>query len=455
MNKNRLTVSGIKTIAKELKDKLSSNHISNVTIINSFDLIMSFSNYRQEKLLISLNPQNPFLSLIEIKDSCPTKIGSLNDTLRKEVKDGYILDVEVINEDRIISIEYGYTNEYFDKEIRFLVIEFIPHRPNLFLLDENKKIRFAFHYSDMSSTRPVLKGLIYQEPINENKIIEDFDYESYKKESLSYYYQAKHRRLEEQFKPVLQHIKSRIKTLKQKIAVLNKEMDEANQGLQCQEIGSSILALSYDEESLKDYIEENNIGYDWNIKPSINAEKYFKRYKKYKRTLEMDQLELDKTSDEINYLTDCLNQTRFMNEEDVVELGNLLFPHKFKLPARRKVEYKPDSIKVDGATIYFGKNAKQNDNLTFKKANRDYTFVHIKDYHGSHVVIDQNKPSNEVLLTACEIALLLSGKDCGDVQVTLIKNVKKGTTPGQAILGSYQTYTINKIREKTADLLKK
>ena len=125
------------------------------------------------------------------------------------------------------------------------------------------------------------------------------------------------------------------------------------------------------------------------------------------------------------------------------------------MPARRKVEYKPDSIKVDGATIYFGKNAKQNENLTFKKANRDYTFVHIKDYHGSHVVIDQNKPSNEVLLTACEIALLLSGKDCGDVQVTLIKNVKKGTTPGQAILGSYQTYTINKIREKTADLLKK
>ena len=143
-----------------------------------------------------------------------------------------------------------------------------------------------------------------------------------------------------------------------------------------------------------------------------------------------------------------------MNEEDIMELSELLFPNKFKMGGKKKIEAKPGEITIDGTKIYFGKNAKQNDCLTFKKAQKDYYFFHIKDVHGSHVIVANNNPSNEIKLVACEIALLLSQKDCGEVQSTQVRNVKKGSFLGQALLTSYETYTIKEIREETKSLLK-
>ena len=51
--------------------------------------------------------------------------------------------------------------------------------------------------------------------------------------------------------------------------------------------------------------------------------------------------------------------------------------------------------------------------------------------------------------------LLLSNKNVGDVQVTLVKNIKKGSQLGEALLSSYETYTINNIREQTKLLLER
>ena len=135
MNELKITSSDLKVIVDDLRNKICHNHMSNITIINSCDLFMTFSNYRKEKLLISLNPHHPFISFVDIKDPCGTKVGMLSDLLRKEVKDGYILDVQTINNDRIVSIEYIHTNDYYDKEKRKLILELIPLRPNLIICD--------------------------------------------------------------------------------------------------------------------------------------------------------------------------------------------------------------------------------------------------------------------------------------------------------------------------------
>lgn len=455
MNELKITSTDLQVIVDDISQKIVHNHMSNITIINSFDLFVTFSNYRKEKLLISLNPHHPFVALVNIKNPCPTKVGVLSDLLRKEVKDGYILKVESLNNDRIVCIHYVYTNDYFDKEERKLVLELIPLRPNLLILDKDNKIIYAKHSSDISSIRPVNKGLIYRLPDNSGTISDhNFSFEAFNKAAEDYYLEAKHKRLEEQFKPVLQHIKSRIKTLKQKIKVLNQEIEEAQSNFKYQDIGSMILTYAYDKEELRQYIIKNNIYYDNTLTPGVNAEKYFHKYKKAKRTIEMDKVELNKTADEIDYLETCLAQSKYMNEDEIIELANILFPNKFKINPKQKLESRPGEVIVNGFKISFGKNAKQNDFLTFKKANRDDLFLHIKDFHGSHVIISGDNPNNETILTGCEIALLLSGKECGDVQSTKVKNVKKGSFVGQAILTSHQTYTINNIRQKTKDLLK-
>lgn len=457
MNSLKITSKDLISIVSELKEKIKFNHISNVTIINSYDIFFSFSIYRKEKLFISLNPQHPFVCLISIDNPCGTKIGMLNDYLRKEVKDGFLLDVETLNSDRIVKISYNRTNEYFDKEQRSIIIELIPHRPNFIVLNNDGTILFATHQTDIANERPILKGLKYVLPENSNFELkeEEFNLELFKESVSNYYIEAKRKRLQEQFKPVLTHIKSRIKTLKTKIKVLNKEIEEAKSHFVYQEIGTMILTYAYDENELNNYVKENNINYDPSLNPGLNANKYFQKYKKAKRTVEMDEKELVKTSDEIDYYESCLAQSKYMNEDDILELAALLFPHKFKIGNRKKIEAKPGEVVVENTKIYYGKNAKQNDFLTFKKSNKTDLFLHIKDEHGSHVVIASSNPCNEVILTACEIALLLSGKEEGEIQATQIKNIKKGSFIGQAILTSYESYIIKSVRSKTKKLLNK
>ena len=455
MNNLQITSKDLQVIVSDLKEKIKFNHISNVTIINSYDIFFSFSMYRKEKLFISLNPQHPFVCLVSIDNPCGTKIGMLNDYMRKEIKDGFLLDVEALNNDRIVKISYNRTNEYFDKEERSIIIELIPHRPNFIVTNEEDIILFATHQTDIANERPIIKGLKYVLPENSNaELIEDeFNLDEFKENAASYFVDAKRKRLQEQFKPVLTHIKSRIKTLKTKIKVLNKEIEEAKSHFVYQEIGTMLLTYAYDENELNNYVKENNIDYDPSLNPGLNANKYFQKYKKAKRTVEMDEKELAKTSDEIAYYEDCLAQSKYMNEDDIQELAVLLFPNKFKLGSKKKIETKPGEVTVGGTKIFYGKNAKQNELLTFKKSNKSDLFLHIKDEHGSHVVIASSNPSNEVILTACEIALLLSGKEEGEIQATEIKNIKKGSFTGQAILTSYKSDIIKSVRSKTKKLL--
>ena len=457
MNCLKITSKDLVSIVNDLKEKIKFNHISNVAIINSYDIFFSFSMYRKEKLFISLNPQHPFVCLVSIDNPCGTKIGMLNDYMRKEIKDGFLLDVETLNNDRIVKISYNRTNEYFDKEERSIIIELIPHRPNFIVLNEEDKILFATHQTDIANERPIIKGLKYVLPENSNAELseDEFNLDVFKENAENYFVDAKRKRLQEQFKPVLTHIKSRIKTLKTKIKVLNKEIEEAKSHFVYQEIGTMLLTYAYDENELNNYVKENNIEYDPSLNPGLNANKYFQKYKKAKRTVEMDEKELAKTSDEIAYYEDCLAQSKYMNEDDIQELAVLLFPNKFKLGSKKKIETKPGEVTVEGVKIYYGKHAKQNELLTFKKSNKNDLFLHIKDEHGSHVVIASSNPSNEVILTACEIALLLSGKEEGEIQATEVKNIKKGSFIGQAILTSYKSYIIKSVRSKTKKLLNK
>ena len=449
-----ITASALNEIVSNISNKIEHNHMSNITVINSTDLFITFSNYRKEKLLVSLNPAHPFISLVDIKNPCGTKVSNLSDTLRKEVKDSYLSKIETLNNDRVVSFKYIFTNDYFDKEERYMILELIPHRPNLILVNNENKILFATHYADLTNERPIEKGLIYKSLINNNVVQEStFDYEKFQKKANDYYQTALRKRLEEQFKPVLQHIKSRIKTLKQKIKVLNQEMEIAKENYKWKEIGSTILTYAYNEELLKEYISENEIPYDQGQTPGVNANKCFQKYKKAKRTIEIDENELKKTESEIEYLETCLAQSKYMTEDDIIEMANLLFPKKFKIGAKQKIQSKYGELAVNGYKIMYGKNAKQNDQLTFKRANKNDLFLHIQNEHGSHVIIEGNEPDNDTILTACEIALLLSGKDCGDIQYTLVRNVKKGSYLGQAILTSYKTYTIKQIREETQKLL--
>ena len=89
------------------------------------------------------------------------------------------------------------------------------------------------------------------------------------------------------------------------------------------------------------------------------------------------------------------------------------------------------------------------------KLDREYTWLHIKNLSGSHLVICNRKPTENELLFACEFALLCSHQKVGEIVYTKKKNVRRGHTLGEAIIKNQTTVKLNKIREETVEAFAK
>jgi len=105
----------------------------------------------------------------------------------------------------------------------------------------------------------------------------------------------------------------------------------------------------------------------------------------------------------------------------------------------------------DGFAIFVGRNAKENDELTFGLAKSDDLWLHARGTPGSHVVVRLGKsidPPHETIRDAATLALLYSdlkksGK--GEVIYTRRKWVKKakGQAPGAVLVTQEQSIYVN------------
>ena len=342
------------------------------------------------------------------------------------------------------------------RENKDLIFELIPQRSNMVLVDKENKVIFALNYAPLETVRPILKGITYIAPQKKDTFVTDetkADEKEFKNYAQLYLRESIHKRLLERYDLLFKHIKSRTKSQKAKIKVLEAEIDNAKNNLRYQEIGNMILALLDDEEQLNDYLKEQKVSLNPDYTLGQNANLFFKKYKKAKRTIEMDGLELEKARNEIIRYETYSATINFMDDDDLFELAMELLPNKFTPQKNKAPKSKISFVMVDGAKIYFGKNAKQNNEITFKISKPSYTYLHIKDYHGAHVVIANDKPTKEQLLTAAEMCLILSNKTVGDIMYAPIAYAKKGTALGEALLKTYELITLTSIRKETYDKL--
>ena len=111
MEKIQLSLSLLKEIVLELDKKIKNNHFSHIAVINSSDILFSFSFYTKEKMLLSLNHHHPFISLIGKDFNSPTLNGGLSENLRKLIKGAYITNIEILNDDRILKLSLLKTDD--------------------------------------------------------------------------------------------------------------------------------------------------------------------------------------------------------------------------------------------------------------------------------------------------------------------------------------------------------
>jgi predicted ribosome quality control (RQC) complex YloA/Tae2 family protein len=116
---------------------------------------------------------------------------------------------------------------------------------------------------------------------------------------------------------------------------------------------------------------------------------------------------------------------------------------------------------ADGLPIFVGRNARENDELTFRLANNEDLWLHARGASGSHVVVRLSKgadPPPETLRDAATLALFYSGlkkSGKGEVVYTRRKWVKpaKRQSPGAVIITQEKTIHVH-LDTKRLDALK-
>ncbi len=191
------------------------------------------------------------------------------------------------------------------------------------------------------------------------------------------------------------------------------------------------------------------ISLDERLSPSDNAQAYFKRYRKQKRTLEVLGPQETEVRSELEYSLSLL--AAISSAEDVDDLKcleeELQVAGLLKQRERRKKQSAPEypfrRFEKDGFEIFAGRNNLQNDRLVRTSAPDDI-WLHAQKYHSSHVVIRTQGRAvpDEVLVYAAGICARYSdAKQGGRIPVDYcpVRQVKK---PSKAKAGfvTYRDY---------------
>jgi predicted ribosome quality control (RQC) complex YloA/Tae2 family protein len=214
--------------------------------------------------------------------------------------------------------------------------------------------------------------------------------------------------------------------------------------------GQTELRAQYDPDG-----PELVVKLDPTLTPLENAQKYFDKYNRAKRAAAgvpqliaetrhelayMDQLEhdLEQASNwpEIDEVAQALQQRGLLHERKTRRAGGA-------------GQRGPLRLTKDGYVIWVGRNSRQNEQVTFKHANRQDLWLHARDVPGAHVVIrdDGRRIPTDLINAAASVAAYYSKRRSEakvPVDVTRIKyvNAIKGAGPGMVTYRNEETLTV-------------
>ncbi|WP_306980805.1 Rqc2 family fibronectin-binding protein [Alkalicoccobacillus murimartini] len=263
---------------------------------------------------------------------------------------------------------------------------------------------------------------------------------------------------------------------KRKLKKLRKTLTDADQAAVYQKSGELLTANLYQIKKgdssvdVIDYYAEDGqtmtIELDPRKSPSDNAQAYFKRYNKAKKSILAVQQQLTLTEKEMDYLDGLLQQMDSASPRDLQEIREELMEEGYikrkqsKKPHKKKKEVKPQLeryVSTTGLEFLVGKNNTQNEYLTNRMARQDEIWFHTKDIPGSHVVIRSTEPDEQTIKEAATVAAFFSKARLSSsvpVDYTRIRHVKKpnGAKPGYVTYDSQTTVFVTPDEDQVMSL---
>lgn len=327
--------------------------------------------------------------------------------------------------------------------------------------EEVKEKNYSFNVYKLSERKSAYNAI----NLNQYASLEKENFPSISELLDKYYYEKDQKdRIAQRSQNMRHTISANLKRAKNKLQKQKEEMlESANREaykVYADLISSNIHKISKGLKEIKlenfyDNMNEISVPLDQKLSAVQNAQKYYKRYQKMKQREIVLEKQIENTEDEINYLelvSDAIDRT-----DDVKNLDEIYFEliKNNYIKKDKKIKNKPKKIAIhsidydDTSKVYYGKNNLQNEYITFKVADKNDVWMHVKGFPGSHVVIKSGGyPSDELLVFAAKIAAKNSkAKDSNkvDVDFTTRKNVKKHPSGKTGLVNyvNFKTITVD------------
>ena len=445
----RISHSSYQKYIEKLSSEIDGKLLFSPILINNETLLFPFADDYHNSLVISLNNRCPLI----YKINCDIFFKSFENTFLQKFKKIFnrviISNMKLFDKDNIVTFEL-HSNE--SDEARFFVAELIPNCPNLIVI-KDEKIEETFY---KNKNRDLSFGSKYELPDSltqlngEQEITPEFLESHFKLED--------ELRYKEKYAEFVKFLNNKIKSANKKISSINGDLRKAEENQKFKDFADEIYTLGLDLKSKKESLELSGeiVELDTSKTLSENCQNFYKKAKKAKETKKHFQSNIENAEKSLNEYKKILEQFDSANEKEKDKLLETYFPVNKKKETQETIFNRPWKYNLNGTYIYFGKNASQNDYLSFvMKMDRDFIWMHIKNLSGSHLVICSRKPTENELLTAAEFSLLCSHQKAGEIVYTKKKNVRRGHTLGEAIIKNQQTIKLNSIREETKELFAK
>ena len=259
-----------------------------------------------------------------------------------------------------------------------------------------------------------------------------------------------------------------------KLNIQSKQLQDTQSMDKFQLYGELLTANAYQLEAGQKKVtvfnyytnEEITIPVDETLSIMENANKFYAKYNKLKRTQEALTTYMEESKKSIEHLKMILSALSIAeNEADLTMIRQELYDYGFtkKRPQTKKGQNKKTKplhfVTDDGYHIYVGKNNYQNEEVTFKIATGNDWWFHSKTIPGSHVIVKANNeelPDHIFEVAASLAGYYSNGRDQDKIEIdyTQKKQLKKvaGAAPGYVIYHTNYSITVRPSKDGVTEL---
>lgn len=438
MSQYPFTVEQMQTLCVELSPLLVESTLTDCCASDqSRPIFVLEKNEERSHLFLCL--QRPFLRfhLIQLFRSEFDK-ALVSHPLKKHLLSATLKAIRLINEDRILCIDFDVLGKK-----RSLIAEFFPKHPNIHLIDEKGAFLWSLHQLEQEyyTAPPII-------PFNPQlkNVLSCLEVESLYAEL------EKKFLFEHAFAEVRSLLHKRDSAIHKKLKAVKAELKRCQEWENVRHQGEllkanfHLLKRGMTQVKVWDWIQEIEITIPLNSErlPHEQVSALFRQSKKMQQGISHLELQLEKIQDEAIKMESAAEA--FSKVDSLAQLE--LFRKKWTpSPTPKKSVKKAVRIpyheyySVNGCRIWVGKNAKDNETLTFKLARGSDWWLHAHNVPGSHVVIRTVKgeePDPETLSDAIQLALYHSKEKPGGSAEVLITQQKFVTRFGKGHVGKVQ-----------------